>query len=85
LRSRGRSLGSRLRFNDGNETSNCIATFKQPGHLLHLFGLEGPFNDGGQEIQRLTSKKIHGTERFKKYCGRSSHASFHHRIGHPFK
>jgi hypothetical protein len=85
LRSRGRSWGSRLRFNDSDETGNRIAPFKQPSHLLNFFCLKGPFDNGGQEIQRLTAEKIHGAKRFEKNRGRSSHAPFHYRIGHPFK
>ena len=85
MRSLGRSFGSRLRFNDSDETGDRIASFEQPGHLLDFFRLKSPFNDGGQEIQRLASEKVHGTERFQKHRCRSSHASFHYRIGHPFK
>jgi len=80
-----RSLGSRLRVDDGDETGDRIASFKQPSHLLDFLRVERPFNDRGQEIQRLTAEKIHGTKRFQKDRGRSSHAPFHHRIGHPFK
>ena len=85
MRSLGRNLGSRLRFNDGDETRDRIATFKQPSHLLDLFRLECPFNDWSQKIQRLAAEEIHGAKRFQKNRGRSCHASFHHRIGHPFK
>lgn len=85
MRSRGRNLGSRLRFNDGDETRDRIATFEQPSHLLDLFRLEGPFNDGGQKIQRLAAEEIHGAKRFQKDRGRSSHASFHYRIGNSFE
>ena len=84
-RSLGRSLGSRLRFNDSDETGYRIAPFKQSSHLLNFFRLKGPFDNGGQEIQRLTAEKIHGAKRFEKDRGRSRHAPFHHRIGHPFK
>jgi len=80
-----RSLGSRLRVNDGDEAGYRIASFKQLSHLLDFLRVKRPFNDWGQEIQRLTAEKIHGTKRFQKDRGRSSHAPFHHRIGHPFK
>ena len=85
MRSRGRSLGSRLCVNNGNETGNRIASLKQPGHLLDFLRLKGPFNDGGQKIECLAAEKVHRTERFQKHRGRSSHTSFHHRIDYPFK
>ena len=80
-----RSLGSRLRVNDGDETGDRIAPFKQPSHLLDFLRVKRPFNDRSQEIQRLTAEKVHGTKRFQKDRSRSGHAPFHHRIGHPFK
>ena len=85
MRSLGRSWRGRLRFDYGNETGDRIASFEQPSHLLDLFRLKGPFNDGGQEVERLTTEKVHGTERFQEHRGRSSHAPFHHCIGDSFK
>jgi len=81
LRSRRRRF---LLYNQ-DETGDRIASFEHPRHLLDFLRIESPFNDWSQEVQCLTTEKVHGTERFQKYRGRSRHASFHHRIGHPFK
>ena len=62
-----------------------MASLKQSSHLFDFLCLKSPFHNGGQEIERLTAEKVHRTERFQKHRGRSSHTSFHHRIGYPFK
>src|SRR5580765_3651725 len=80
-----RSRRRRLRFYNGDEAGDRITSFKQPSHLLDFLRVNRPFDDWGQEVQRLTAEKVHGTERFQKYRSRSSHAPFHHRISHPFK
>src|SRR5215831_1465127 len=80
-----RAFQSGTHLDNGDQASNGITPFEQTRHLRNLLGVEAQLNNGSEEMQRLATEKVHGTEGFKKHrCG-SGHLPLHYRIRYSFK
>ena len=74
-----------LLFNEGDETSNGVASLKEAGDLFKVLDVERKFKERGQEMKRLAAEEVHGAQGLQKQGRRCSHVPLHHGIGYTLK